>query len=55
MKTPQVIYIGKTIWSEENFNDSPAYFNEEAVRDLLREGQDGYFGIQNMPTEKRPQ
>lgn len=37
MNTPQVIYIGKTIWSEEKINDSPAYFNEEAVRDLLRD------------------
>lgn len=35
MNTPQVIYIGKTIWSEEKIYDSPAYFNEEVVRDAL--------------------
>lgn len=37
MNNPNVIYIGKTIYSEEKINDSDtAYFSEEAVRKLLR-------------------
>lgn len=33
MNKPEVIYIGKTIWSEEKISDdSPSYFSEEHVR-----------------------
>lgn len=37
MNYPKVVYIGKTAWSDDDFFDSPAYFNERFVRALLRD------------------
>ena len=38
MNNPKVIYIGKTIWSEEKISDdSPAYFSEELIRAIANE------------------
>jgi len=32
MNNPKVVYIGKTIWSEEKIiDDSPAYYSDEHV------------------------
>jgi len=37
MNTPEVIYIGKTVWSEEPIIDSYPYFSEQAVKDVLKQ------------------
>ena len=43
MNKPKVIYIGKTIWSEEKINeDSHAYYSEEQIREVANSlGMDG--------------
>lgn len=35
LNKPKVIYIGKTIWSEEKISDdSPAYYSAEHIREV---------------------
>ena len=43
MNKPRVIYIGKTVWSEEKINeDSHAYYSEEHIREVANSlGMDG--------------
>lgn len=37
MKKPKVIYIGKTVWSEEPITDSYPYFSEQAVKEVMKQ------------------
>jgi len=37
MKKPKVIYIGKTVWSEEPVTDSYPYFSEQAVKEVMKQ------------------
>ena len=37
MNKPKVIYIGKTVWSEEPVTDSYPYFSEQAVKEVMKQ------------------
>lgn len=37
MNKPKIIYIGKTVWSEEPITDSYPYFSEQAVREVMKQ------------------
>ena len=37
MNKPKVIYIGKTVWSEEPITDSYPYFSEQAVKEVMKQ------------------
>ena len=37
MNKPKIIYIGKTVWSEEPVTDSYPYFSEQAVKEVMKQ------------------
>ena len=37
MNKPKVIYIGKTVWSEEPITDSYPYFSEQAIKEVMKQ------------------